>query len=57
MSRLPGEKFRNFFLVIHFAFFLVNALCKFGHRKLPLKIYKTITAGSLGFGQLKGNGE
>ena len=28
----------SFFLVITFVFFLVKALCKFGYRKLPIKI-------------------
>ena len=36
MSRLLGEKSKN--IVIAFAFFLINALCEFGHRKLPINI-------------------
>ena len=60
MSRLPGEKSLYFFLVI--------ALCKFGHRKLDISktvtarsfklgIIKSIKASSLRFGQLKEDGE
>ena len=32
------KKYFSFFLVITYVFFLVNALCKFGYRKLPIKI-------------------
>ena len=36
------KKHIYFFLVIAFAFFWVNALCKFGHRKLPIKISRKL---------------
>ena len=44
MSRLPGENLKKNL------FFLVIALCQFGHRKLD--IAKTVTARSFLLGQL-----
>ena len=45
MSRLPGENLKKKNI-----FFLVIALCKFGHRKLDIS--KIVTARSFKIGQL-----
>ena len=45
MSRLPGENKKKNIL-----FFLVIALCKFGHRKLDIS--KIVTTRSFKIGQL-----
>ena len=44
MSRLPGDFFftKIFFFSYRLCIFLVNALCKFGHQKLPIKISRKL---------------